>query len=77
MEKIIQNHLTGLELLKEPEIVNKIDRLKDKIFETLNLGNNIFLCGNGGSASNSQHFANDFYFINNKKKYLKESVLRH
>lgn len=57
----------------------KIDRLHSILLENINNHRNIFICGNGGSAANSLHIANDFTYMNsklNKPKLIKvESLL--
>ena len=37
--------------------VDKVQEAADKIFSTLENGNKLLICGNGGSAADSQHFA--------------------
>ena len=37
------------------------------------MGNNVFICGNGGSAGNAMHIANDFHYGVGCKKDIKSS----
>ena len=39
-----------------------VSRLANDILECWNNGNQVFLCGNGGSAGNASHLANDFIY---------------
>lgn len=39
---------------------NKILKIESKLLETIKKGNNIFVCGNGGSSSVANHFLCDF-----------------
>ncbi len=39
---------------------NKIFKIESKLLETIKKGNNIFVCGNGGSSSVANHFLCDF-----------------
>ena len=57
IKNIIDNHIdTTKALLNEIKSIEKICSLA---LETLKNGNTILLCGNGGSACNSNHFAQD------------------
>ena len=54
--KYINSHISALQSLD----IKKLEKIK-KILETkIKLGKNIFTCGNGGSASVSNHFLCDF-----------------
>jgi D-sedoheptulose 7-phosphate isomerase len=39
-----------------------VERLADELRDCWSSGRNVFLCGNGGSAANAIHLANDFAF---------------
>ena len=41
---------------------NVVEFLSDDLFEAWNSNSKIFLCGNGGSASNANHLANDLLY---------------
>lgn len=47
-------------ILMDDNIVNKIFDIGIDIWNTLNRGNKVFLCGNGGSAADAQHIAAEF-----------------
>lgn len=60
MENTIINYIKEGVEVKEQILQNNIDDIKlitQKIIDCLNLGNKILICGNGGSAADSQHFA--------------------
>ena len=40
----------------------KVSILADDLLECWQNGNQVFLCGNGGSAGNASHLANDFIY---------------
>ena len=42
--------------------IEKLYFLSNKIYEIWNNENNLFICGNGGSAANAEHIANDFHY---------------
>ena len=44
-------------LLAEPFILTTIENVVDEIIESLNSGNKVLFCGNGGSAADAQHIA--------------------
>ena len=48
-------------ILKESDW-NKVSILADDLLECWQNGNQVFLCGNGGSAGNASHLANDFIY---------------
>ena len=54
----IQKRIENLEKLKGE--IQKIDIASKIIFDALNMGNKILFCGNGGSASDSNHLACEF-----------------
>ncbi|XPF96191.1 SIS domain-containing protein [Colwellia sp. RE-S-Sl-9] len=46
-----------------------VELLADKLLTLINNGGNLYICGNGGSAGNAQHLANDFlYGVSPKNK---------
>lgn len=55
-------YLQILQTSFEPEIVKKIEQLANALLEAWVQRNNIFICGNGGSAANALHIANDFHY---------------
>lgn len=48
----------------------KFDNLYKLITQTIESKNSIYICGNGGSAANSIHIANDFMYLSNKLKKI-------
>ncbi|ANV98732.1 phosphoheptose isomerase [Helicobacter enhydrae] len=52
----MQEHLLVTQKTLEV-LASEIERLADKLIEVLKNGNKILICGNGGSAGDSQHFA--------------------
>jgi len=44
-------------LLYDDKLVGKIERAAQMLIGTIKKGNKVLLCGNGGSAADSQHFA--------------------
>lgn len=55
----VKAHIEVLETLLSSEIQN-IERCSQVILETLESGNKILICGNGGSAADAQHIAAEF-----------------
>ena len=45
----------------------EIEKLYNRILEAWKKDRNIFICGNGGSAANSNHIANDLLCVANKR----------
>ena len=68
---MIQNYLSKLSTSLNEENYKQINRLFLLLKDTINNNKNIFICGNGGSAANSIHIANDFIYLNNKLKKKK------
>jgi D-sedoheptulose 7-phosphate isomerase len=50
----------AIELLKKNDYL--IKNLADNLYDALITRNNVFLIGNGGSAGNANHIANDFLY---------------
>jgi len=57
----------------EVEASNSINAAANMIVESFNKGNKILTCGNGGSASDAQHFAAEF--VNSFSKTLNRKAL--
>ena len=45
-----------------------VERLADELLDCWTSGRQLFLCGNGGSAGNANHLANDFIYPLSKQK---------
>ena len=57
-----QNYMDKLYSLFNKDIYLQIEHLAKNIKEVWKEGNNVFICGNGGSACNAMHMANDFHY---------------
>ena len=66
MEKEFRNftqaYLDDLVSSFEPRIIQKIELLAELLDLNWERGTNVFICGNGGSAGNAMHIANDFHY---------------
>jgi phosphoheptose isomerase len=58
--KNIESYLYNLKQNSEFLRIKKVNILAQTLFKTLKIKKRIFLCGNGGSAANAIHIANDF-----------------
>lgn len=57
-ENIIKSSIEVKEsLLNDSETLDKIDQVAKVIAESLDLNKNLYICGNGGSASDAEHIA--------------------
>ena len=45
-----------------PNILIEIERLANQLYECWSNKSQVFICGNGGSAANALHLANDFHY---------------
>jgi D-sedoheptulose 7-phosphate isomerase len=59
-EGIIQGHLEAFHKTFDPAHYEVLDKMVRVIIQSLKAGHKLFLCGNGGSASDSQHIAAEF-----------------
>ena len=66
-QKLVNQYSERLIKTIKLEKYNKINFLYKKIFETWKKGKTIYICGNGGSAGNANHIANDLIFAAGKK----------
>ena len=66
------NYLKELSDILQQEKTKEINDLYESILETVDNGNNIFICGNGGSAANANHIANDLLCVASIK--LKKNI---
>lgn len=61
MRKILDEHLKVITLLKNDSgLCLKIKEAGNLLLESFKSGNKLLLCGNGGSAADSQHIATEF-----------------
>ncbi len=56
---IIQDYIKGLDQCLDELNHRDIEEVADIIFDACKKGKKVFVCGNGGSASTSSHFARD------------------
>jgi D-sedoheptulose 7-phosphate isomerase len=54
LQKFIEEHVVLFQLIEK---IHNIDKSAKVLMKTLREGNKILICGNGGSAADSQHFA--------------------
>lgn len=59
-EKIIQGHQEAFQKTFGPEQYEILNKMAHTILQSLKAGHKLFFCGNGGSASDSQHVAAEF-----------------
>ena len=76
----LKDYLLRLNTCFTEEVIEKIEILTDDLIKIWETGNNIFICGNGGSAANAIHIANDLHYglgasINKDKKGMKVESL--
>ena len=62
MQKHIKNYLSGLSKAFECNAMSLIPILAEALLEAWLKGANVYICGNGGSAGNAIHLANDFIY---------------
>ena len=70
MQELIARYKKNLFDTLNQESIKKIEVLAKSLKEAWINGSNIYLCGNGGSAGNAIHLANDFIYgagVNNNK----------
>ncbi|MDD5773346.1 MAG: SIS domain-containing protein [bacterium] len=61
LNKILDEHVKTVILLKnDPKLCLKIKEAGVLLFEAFKSGSKLLLCGNGGSAADSQHIATEF-----------------
>jgi D-sedoheptulose 7-phosphate isomerase len=60
LQKSVKNHILAIqELVGNPQIINNLNRASNLIIDALKAGNKLLICGNGGSAADSQHIATE------------------
>ena len=57
-----QKYLDNLHSAFSPEIIEQIEKLAKYFLRCWESGKNVFICGNGGSAANAIHIANDLHY---------------
>ena len=58
----LEDYLLRLKSTFKTNQINQIESLSKDIIRVWENGNQLFLCGNGGSAANAIHIANDFHY---------------
>ena len=58
----LDDYLLRLKSTFKTKQINQIENLAKDIIHIWENGNQLFLCGNGGSAANAIHIANDFHY---------------
>jgi len=67
MNKIVKGYIEKLNTALSSPVMDNVQILADALNEAWINGNTVFLCGNGGSAGNAVHLANDFNYGIDKK----------
>lgn len=67
MREFINNYIEKISNSFEDEIIEQVKILSDILLSTWKSNNTLFICGNGGSAGNAIHLANDFNYGISKK----------
>jgi D-sedoheptulose 7-phosphate isomerase len=62
MHEIIASYVDRLSKALNADAMNQIAVLGDALRSAWNEGRTVYLCGNGGSAANAVHLANDFLY---------------
>lgn len=62
MESIINDYREKINLALKSPAINLVTELAEALYMAWKDGNTVFLCGNGGSAGNAIHLANDFNY---------------
>jgi D-sedoheptulose 7-phosphate isomerase len=62
MQNYIQNYVNKLTYALELDAIRQISVLAETLLEAWRAGRSIYICGNGGSAGNAIHLANDFIY---------------
>jgi D-sedoheptulose 7-phosphate isomerase len=68
----IEESKKDLNLLQKSELTTDISKILLKILHSINRGNKIIFCGNGGSAADAQHLAAELIaqFLNKKRRSI-------
>ena len=72
-KKFTDTYLENLLSSFGPRIIEKIQLLAEELNSSWEKGTHVFICGNGGSAGNAMHIANDFHYGVGCKKDSKSS----
>lgn len=58
----IHQYVSRLESVLHDADWSPVEQLAENLLQAVKSGNQVFLCGNGGSAGNAMHLANDFLY---------------
>lgn len=75
--EFIQSYLSEMTNITEGISVNDIDKVVNLLFDAWKKGSQVFICGNGGSASTASHFACDLFkatIVKDKKRFKAYSL---
>lgn len=70
MESLIKNYLTKIKDTLDAVPLKNINHLIKQIHKLKKNNKRLFICGNGGSAANAIHLANDYVFTKSSKKKM-------
>ena len=70
MKLLAQNYLTKLKDTLDLVLLKNINHLIKQIHKLKKNNKKLYICGNGGSAANAIHIANDFIFTKSSKKKM-------
>ena len=59
VEIILNEHIQNMQLLRSSDYSKALAKISNEIIRCLKNGNKILIAGNGGSASDAQHFAGE------------------
>lgn len=68
MNKISKNYISKLQAALGSETMDMVPLLAQELLETWNRDAQVFICGNGGSAGNAIHLANDLLYGAGRKR---------
>ncbi|PLZ01925.1 phosphoheptose isomerase [Burkholderia sp. WAC0059] len=78
MQELIHNYATRLTQALAMDAMHQVPVLAAALRDAWGAGRSVFLCGNGGSAGNAVHLANDMLYgvgLNNRRGGLKVEAL--
>jgi D-sedoheptulose 7-phosphate isomerase len=78
MQELIQDYAARLTQALAMDAMQQVPVLAAALHEAWSTGRTVFLCGNGGSAGNAVHLANDMLYgvgVNNRRGGLKVEAL--
>jgi len=58
----INEYLLSINSCFTSDVITSVEILAQKLYKAWIYGNQVFICGNGGSAANALHMANDFHY---------------